>query len=80
MRLTYAAGYYGLFNTPLKSTNKNKGQDLIEDTFEETVRMSTYLVAFIVCDFAHNGTTTSKGTKVFDFEIQHVNVFLKVTY
>ena len=41
-----------LFNTPLKSsTPLNEDPDWMVDEFEETVKMSTYLVAFVVSNF-----------------------------
>lgn len=32
------------------------GQNVIQTSFEPTEIMSTYLLAFVVCDFAFNGT------------------------
>lgn len=37
---------------------------LLEDQFGETVTMSTYLVAFVVCDFKSVTATTSSGVQV----------------
>ena len=36
----------------------------VRDDFEESVEMSTYLVAFVVCDYNHTHTTSAKGISV----------------
>lgn len=43
---------------------------LLEDWFAASVKMSTYLVAFIICDFKSVTATTSSGVQVC---IQHIN-------
>ena len=52
------------FNMPLKSTRVLKN-GLAEDTFETTVKMSSYLVAFVIADgFATIKDVTKNGVKV----------------
>ncbi|KAK7068754.1 hypothetical protein SK128_000558 [Halocaridina rubra] len=49
-------------NTPIKSTTPIGGQPGWSwDEYETTVLMPTYLLAFVVSDFAYNTTTTSTG-------------------
>lgn len=44
---------------------------LLEDQFAETVTMSTYLVAYVVCDFKSVTATTSSGVQVSLMEFRY---------
>ncbi|XP_053557484.1 endoplasmic reticulum aminopeptidase 1 [Bombina bombina] len=55
--------HHALSNMPIvKSVNIGGG--LIEDHFDVSVKMSTYLVAFIVSDFKSISQVTSRGVKI----------------
>jgi aminopeptidase N len=56
-----------LFNTPLLSSTKEtdqNGESWSVDVFEETLTMSTYLVAFVVSDFTKINQKSVKGVDV----------------
>ena len=54
IKLGHHKMYNSLSNTPLKeSTKLNTIEDFVIDTFEKTVPMSTYLVAYCVSDFEY---------------------------
>ncbi|KAL9985905.1 hypothetical protein ACROYT_G008358 [Oculina patagonica] len=55
--------YTALSNMPIMKTVK-VGDDLYADQFQESVRMSTYLVGFLVSDFDYKESTTTSGIKV----------------
>uniref|UniRef100_A0A7M4EC01 Aminopeptidase n=1 Tax=Crocodylus porosus TaxID=8502 RepID=A0A7M4EC01_CROPO len=55
--------HIALSNMPkIKTTELGGG--LLEDHFDVTVKMSTYLVAYVICDFKSLEATTSSGIKV----------------
>ncbi|CAH0561852.1 unnamed protein product [Brassicogethes aeneus] len=59
--------HIALFNTPVVKTDDlgfYMGTGLLVDDFQETVEMSTYLVAFIVCDYKHISNQTERGVSV----------------
>uniref|UniRef100_A0A1B0DCY6 Aminopeptidase n=1 Tax=Phlebotomus papatasi TaxID=29031 RepID=A0A1B0DCY6_PHLPP len=56
---SYLYHAYGLV-FPLHLTRRDDDPDYLWDIYEESVPMSTYLVAFVVCDFANQ--TDSTGT------------------
>ncbi|NXA49531.1 ERAP2 aminopeptidase, partial [Nothocercus julius] len=63
LRIQREEQHIAISNMPKVKTLK-LGSNLFEDHFAETVKMSTYLVAFIICDFQSISGTTSSGTVV----------------
>ncbi|XP_053386790.1 endoplasmic reticulum aminopeptidase 1-like [Mercenaria mercenaria] len=57
------ANHISLFNMPLKNTQEY-GSGLKMDIFDETVKMSTYLVAFVVCDYQNITKSTKRDVMV----------------
>lgn len=72
--------HVALFNMPLLSTSDfDKG--LLKDDFMMSVKMSTYLVAFIICDFKNVSAYTKQNILVrFVIEIVFVNLLKKTSY
>ncbi|XP_061585050.1 endoplasmic reticulum aminopeptidase 2 isoform X2 [Cololabis saira] len=63
VRIRRSPDYISLSNMPIVNTvDINDG--LLEDQFAPSVKMSTYLVAFVICDFKSVTATTSSGVKV----------------
>lgn len=59
--------HIALFNTPIANTEDAgfyMGTGLLRDDFEESVEMSTYLVAFVICDYKSIMQHTSKNITV----------------
>eukprot|EP01114_Cavostelium_apophysatum_P005775 TRINITY_DN1694_c0_g2_i1.p1 TRINITY_DN1694_c0_g2~~TRINITY_DN1694_c0_g2_i1.p1 ORF type:complete len:972 (+),score=281.68 TRINITY_DN1694_c0_g2_i1:412-3327(+) len=61
LKVTTAAGYGALSNMP-QSANRTLADGKMEYEFEKSVKMSTYLVCFIVSKFASMETTTGNVT------------------
>ena len=51
MRITHSPDYHAVSNMPIENTVQNADDRTVTSIFETSVRMSTYLVAFIVSDF-----------------------------
>ncbi|VVC37450.1 Aminopeptidase N-type,ERAP1-like C-terminal domain,Peptidase M1, membrane alanine aminopeptidase, N- [Cinara cedri] len=59
--------HIALFNMPVKESVDDglyMGVGLMRDDFEESVEMSTYLVAFVVCDYEFQHAQTKNGVAV----------------
>ncbi|XP_029018909.1 endoplasmic reticulum aminopeptidase 2 [Betta splendens] len=63
VRIRRSPEYISLSNMPVIKTLE-VGDGLLEDWFAPSVQMSTYLVAFVICDFKSVTATTSSGVKV----------------
>lgn len=59
----------------VKTVEINEG--LLEDRFAPSVKMSTYLVAFVTCDFKSVTAKTSSGVQVWT-EQQYLIVLIKI--
>ena len=68
-------GHISLFNMPLVETEDFSADGLKQDKFEASVKMSTYLVAFIVCDFTYIQNKTSRGTIVSRWSLLRPDIF-----
>ncbi|XP_064412789.1 endoplasmic reticulum aminopeptidase 2 [Latimeria chalumnae] len=63
VKIRRSGQHIALSNMP-KIKTLELGAGLFEDQFDVSVKMSTYLVAFIVCDFKSVSAMTSTGIKV----------------
>ncbi|XP_030828452.1 glutamyl aminopeptidase isoform X2 [Strongylocentrotus purpuratus] len=65
LKIVHDKDHITLFNMPAQTKDgPYKETALLLDTYQTTVPMSTYLVAFVVCDFISIDDVTSTGTKV----------------
>ncbi|KAF3695860.1 Endoplasmic reticulum aminopeptidase 2 [Channa argus] len=63
VRIWRSPEYISLSNMPIiKTLELSNG--MLEDWFATSVKMSTYLVAFVICDFKSVTATTSSGVQV----------------
>uniref|UniRef100_A0A672YT16 Aminopeptidase n=1 Tax=Sphaeramia orbicularis TaxID=375764 RepID=A0A672YT16_9TELE len=63
VRIRRSPEFISLSNMPIVKTLEISG-GLLEDRFVPSVKMSTYLVAFVICDFKSVTATTSSGIQV----------------
>uniref|UniRef100_A0A669DIF1 Aminopeptidase n=1 Tax=Oreochromis niloticus TaxID=8128 RepID=A0A669DIF1_ORENI len=64
VRIRRPPEYISLSNMPVIKTVEVSG-GLLEDQFAPSVQMSTYLVAFVICDFKSVTGTTSSGVSIY---------------
>lgn len=62
--LVHEKEYKALSNMPVERVIVREDDGFVESHFRESVKMSTYLLAFIVCDFAYKESHTKSGKKV----------------
>lgn len=62
--LVHEKGYQALSNMPVERVVTRPDDGFVESHFKESLQMSTYLLAFIVCDFAYKESHTKSGKRV----------------
>ncbi|GAB6025285.1 hypothetical protein CHUAL_010702 [Chamberlinius hualienensis] len=81
MSIVRDADHISLFNSPLNQT-VNLKDNLLLDIYQKTVKMSTYLVAFVVCDYKNVSKMADNQVKVSVFappdQIEQANLALDV--
>ena len=74
--LVHDKEYKALSNMPVERTVTRPEDGFVESHFEESLKMSTYLLAFIVCDFAYKESHTKTGKKVLILCCLHAFLFV----
>ena len=64
LKMVHEANQDVFFNTERQSIDPYNSEGLKISVFEETVRMSTYLIAFSICDFKTQSARTREGVHV----------------
>ena len=67
-----------LSNMPIIKTYMKDGFQY--DDFKRTVKMPTYLLAFVVCDFENITATTESGVKVRDVNSDTITTIATTNY
>uniref|UniRef100_A0A3P8VF18 Aminopeptidase n=1 Tax=Cynoglossus semilaevis TaxID=244447 RepID=A0A3P8VF18_CYNSE len=68
VRIIREPRHIAISNMPkIKTVELSEG--LLEDYFDTTVKMSTYLLAYIVCDFLSVSRTTNRGVKISAYAV-----------
>ena len=62
MSITRDTSHIALFNTESLGIPEQRKDGLVTDHFAESVKMSTYLVAFVVCDYQAKVSNAANGT------------------
>lgn len=75
--LVHQKEYKALSNMPVERVVTRPDDGFVESHFEESLKMSTYLLAFIVCDFAYKESHTKSGKKVCMLRCLHNFVILR---
>nr|DBA23388.1 TPA: hypothetical protein GDO54_014304 [Pyxicephalus adspersus] len=70
IKIRREARHSAVSNMPIVRTVKHDG-GILEDQFDVTVKMSTYLVAFIVSDFKSISQVTNRGVKISVYTVPH---------
>ncbi|KAG8598308.1 hypothetical protein GDO81_002557 [Engystomops pustulosus] len=70
IKIRREAKHSAVSNMPIVRT-VHVGDGLLEDHFDVTVKMSTYLVAFIVSDFRSISQVTNHGVKISVYTVPH---------
>ena len=77
--LVHDPSFIALSNMPIVSRTTTTG-GLQADHFQKTVKMPTYLLAFVVCDFGKKSMKSTSNVEVCTFSPLCNSLFLKSYY